>query len=409
MFNSCNFCRRFAGPKVLVLFTLLPVIVLPCAAQQLGEVTMEMISGATLAGTIEKIEPTGLVVGKGIPLDCQIDQIASIKTRHVENPRGTSKVQIRLIGGGVINADRLEIADDEIQIAFMDRKADVALDVVQAVVWRMTDKTDDQVRARSSEVDKVVVKTDSGERLVEGVLEGVDETHVKIKYRGESRKIAKSKVNALILADLQMPEPEGVMAAVTTKQRWIVVGAIQNLDDGFLHLAPVAGRPISIQVDDIVSVKIQSDRVVYLSDLEPLEVQQKPVFSVPRSWRRDKSVEGNPLTLKDPASGEVVVYSKGLGTQSFTALTFENKDGFDLFHATIGIDSETRGNGDCEMEIRGDGIQLWSRRVRGADKPATISIDITGMKQIVLRVNVGEQFDLADHANWCEARFLKSK
>ena len=104
MFNSCNFCRRFAGPKVLVLFTLLPVIVLPCAAQQLGEVTMEMISGATLAGTIEKIEPTGLVVGKGIPLDCQIDQIASIKTRHVENPRGTSKVQIRLIGGGVINA-----------------------------------------------------------------------------------------------------------------------------------------------------------------------------------------------------------------------------------------------------------------------------------------------------------------
>ena len=409
MVNSFYACWRDACLILLMLAGLLPVIGPHAAACQLEEVTLEMISGATLSGTIERIETSGLVVGEGLPVDCHIDQVASIKTGRIEKPRGASGVQLRLIGGGVIYAERLMIADDEIQIEFFDRKAIIALDVVQAIVWRPTDKTDAQVEGRSSEMDTVIVKTDSGERLVQGVLEGVDETHVKIEYRGESRKIAKSKVNALILADLQMPVPEGVMAAVTTKEKWVVTGVIKHLDDGFLHMAPVAGRLISIDVNDIVSIAIQSGRVVYLSDLEPVDVQQKPVFSVPRSWRRDKSVEGNPLTLKDPASGEITVYSKGLGTQSFMALTFENKGDFDLFHATIGIDAETLGNGDCEMEIRGDGIQLWSRRVRGPDKPASISIDITGMKQIVLQVNAGEQFDLADHANWCDARFMKSK
>ncbi|MCH2183171.1 MAG: NPCBM/NEW2 domain-containing protein [Mariniblastus sp.] len=404
------FCfHRWSLCQVLLVMAVSPIFGSIGAACQIGEVTLEMINGKTAEGTLEKIDETGRMTGKGLPPECNIDQVASIKTRIPKNSTAPSGIQIRLAAGGRIDVERLTIGDDEIRIESSGRKEIMPLDIVQAVVWQTTEKTDNQVAARSTEMDTVVVETDSGERLVQGVLEGVDGTHVKIQYRGESRKIAKSKVRALILADLQMPAPEGVMATVRTAQGWVVSGAIKKLEEGYLHLAPLAGSRISVHLRDILSIAVKSDRVVYLSDLEPVDVQQRPEFTVPRSWKRNRSVEGNPLTLKNPSTGETSIYAQGLGTQAFTALTFENGGDFDRFQVTVGIDAETMGHGDCELVVQGDGIQLWSKRVRGSDPPEVLSIDIAGMKEIMLIVKAGEQFDLADHVDWCEARFVKNQ
>ena len=395
--------------QLLLVMAVLPIVGSTGAACQVGEVTLEMINGKTVQGTLEAIDETGLLTGKGLPAECNINQVASIRTRMPENSTPASGIQIRLAAGGLMNAERVTIGDDEIRFQLAEGVKSIPLDIVEAVVWQPTDKTDSQVQSRSSEMDTVVVATDSGERLVQGVLEGVDGAHVKIQYRGESRKIAKTKVRALILADLQLAPPEGVMATVKTTQGWSIVGAIKNLDQGYLHLAPLTGSQISVPWRDVVSIAVKSDRVVYLSDLQPVDVQQRPEFTVPRPWKRNRSIEGNPLTLKNPVTGQTSVYSQGLGTQAFTALTFENQGDFDRFQATVGIDAETMGHGDCELVVQGDGIQLWSKRLRGSDPPEVLSVDIAGMKQIVLIVKAGEQFDLADHVDWCEARFVKNQ
>ena len=102
-------------------------------------------------------------------------------------------------------------------------------------------------------------------------------------------------------------------------------------------------------------------------------------------------------------------FKKGLGTQAFSLLVFKNSRGFDRFNAVVGIDAETQGRGDCQMVVLGDGIELWSRRVRGSDDPQEIDVDIEGINQISLVVYPGEYFDLGDHANWGNARFVKTK
>ena len=61
------------------------------------------------------------------------------------------------------------------------------------------------------------------------------------------------------------------------------------------------------------------------------------------------------------------------------------------------------------MRVEGDGITLWSRRIRGSDTAIDLDIDISGIRQIALIVAPGEQFDLADHADWAQARFLKTE
>ena len=76
--------------------------------------------------------------------------------------------------------------------------------------------------------------------------------------------------------------------------------------------------------------------------------------------------------------------------------------------ATVGIDAETEGRGDCVMRVEGDGIALWSQRIRGDDNAVEIDVDISGIREVALIVDPGEQFDLADHADWAEARFLKT-
>jgi len=95
--------------------------------------------------------------------------------------------------------------------------------------------------------------------------------------------------------------------------------------------------------------------------------------------------------------------------QSFSQLSFSNSNEFDRFKSFVGIDAETQGRGDCQMVVRGDGIELWSKRIKAAEEPQQVDVDISGIKEISLIVYPGEDFDLGDHADWGEARFLKTK
>ena len=95
--------------------------------------------------------------------------------------------------------------------------------------------------------------------------------------------------------------------------------------------------------------------------------------------------------------------------QSYSRMVFGVPEGFDRFQATVGIDVETQGRGDCVVVVSADGIQLWQERIRGTDQPRKIDVDISNSTEFTLTVQTGEQYDLSDHVDWCNARFLKSK
>ena len=55
-----------------------------------------------------------------------------------------------------------------------------------------------------------------------------------------------------------------------------------------------------------------------------------------------------------------------------------------------------------------DGITLWSKRVTAKEDPVEVDVDISAMDAIALVVDPGEEFDLGDHVDWANARFVKS-
>ena len=174
-------------------------------------------------------------------------------------------------------------------------------------------------------------------------------------------------------------------------------------------------QQISIDRELFSRIDIVSDSIAYLASTEPIEAVQQAQFAVARTWQKNRSIEGNPIRLKVAADDsqldatQIKTFGSGIGTTSYSKLVFENANDFNRFAATVGIDAETKGHGDCVMRVEGDGISLWSKRIRGEDTAVEIDVDISGIREIALIVDPGEQFDLADHANWANARFLKTE
>jgi hypothetical protein len=140
--------------------------------------------------------------------------------------------------------------------------------------------------------------------------------------------------------------------------------------------------------------------MVFLSDLEPVEVLQEAIVTYPWSYRRNKNVLGGPLRLGDRK------FDRGLGTHSRCHLTYAAEGKYSTLAAVIGIDDSTGDRGDCLFRVFGDGEKLFEQRARGSDAPRSITVDISGCRRVTLAVEPGEGLDVADNANWCDARFV---
>jgi hypothetical protein len=103
------------------------------------------------------------------------------------------------------------------------------------------------------------------------------------------------------------------------------------------------------------------------------------------------------------------IFEKGLGVHAYSAVTYEAGGRWDVLAATIGLDPASGNKGDCVFKVVADGETLFSERMRAADAGRDLRVAISGRQQVTLIVEPGEGLDLGDHANWCEARFIKNR
>lgn len=179
-------------------------------------------------------------------------------------------------------------------------------------------------------------------------------------------------------------------------------GRIERADGESIHVATSVNVSVALDLDDIAALTITSDRVVYISNLKTVTQKIEGILHRPWTPRFDKSAAGGPISL----GGRV--YERGLGVHSRTELTFAIDGAYEMFVATIGIDDSVRPRGSVVFRVAGDGRVLYdSGVVTGKDEPVDIRVDVTDVRRLRLIVDFGEGLDLADHANWADARLLK--
>ncbi len=379
----------------------------PAGTDHLENVRLRLVNGSSIRATIDAIDERGEITGSAMVSDIQLDQIVDLNTgKPIQAQPLNGTVHLR--PEGQIPFSLVRIENERVQFKAGDNAWELALEAVRAIVWKDGPSIDAPIAEPSAGEDSVIVLTSGGARLVRGLIESVDRTHVNIFYDGESRKISLDKVQAIVPAVIDIAEPIGTQATINLVDGSTIAGAIRQYQDHGLRVALSGNHELNIPAELVATIVVDSDRIAWLSDLDPIRVEQQSQFAAARPWQRDRSLLGNPIRLKFNSDNRIHEFEKGIGTRSFTALVFSTAKKFSHFRSVVGIDIETDGHGDCEMVVEGDGIQLWAKQVRATDDPEPIVVDITDINEVALIVRPGENFDLADHANWADARFTKT-
>ena len=407
-----NFSRCTAALFAVAAFSVSAAVASNPTRAQTG-FRLTRVDGSVLTSSSVSIDSQGQVSGTFDGGTVPIDDLVLIESDAADSNSEAGKLgtpRLFFINGGSIGLNAPALDGGRLSFDSTSNITDIPLESVRAIVWEPSDVVNQLIENPSVENDAVVVRQGDQLRGVEGVVEGLTAEHVTLRFKGKSRKIGLGKVAAIVMADLQLEMPEDRVAVnVVLSRGGSVKGRLNRWSDGQIFLAVGGDSQIAIPEGSIAKMTIDNERLVYLSDLEPISVQQRAMFTTERPWRRDLSVEGNALTIFDPQQREKLTFIKGIGTHSWSSLVFSNERSLDRFVATVGIDSETKGRGDCRMIVRGDGIELWSGRVTGRSGPQGVDVSVRGIDTVELEVIPGEEFDLADHANWCDARFIKSK
>jgi hypothetical protein len=255
--------------------------------------------------------------------------------------------------------------------------------------------------------ERDAVELANGDR-VEGHVEGFHEGRLRVNTSLGPLAIDPTRVRGLVMARGEAPSPPergdaaGIQASVETLDGERVTGEWLSLSATDIRLKPAWGAEIVLPVERATRLSVLNGRLTFLSDLHPAEVQETPYFDEPRPFQVDHSQGGRALRL----GGRI--FSRGLGVHSRSLLTYALAGSFKTFAATIGVDSEVGNGGSVIFRVMGDERPLFeSPVIRGGDPPVLVSVDVSGVLLLRLEVDYADHGDLADHADWAEARLLK--
>lgn len=249
--------------------------------------------------------------------------------------------------------------------------------------------------------DELFAVVDGRIQVVRGALLAVEPDGVRFVWNDKERRVAADKVYGIVLARRGPALDRTGRCLIDLADGSSVWMAVRGLEGGRLSGDLAGGGQLAVPWDAVARLRVRSTRMAFLSDLDPVEVREEALVTYAGPWRRDRSVTGGPLTL----GGRV--YEKGLGVHSRCRLVYDLGGRYDVFAATIGIDAGAAGRGDCVFRVEADGKERFKRRVRGEDPPHVVRLAIPGARRLALEVTWGEDLDLADRADWCDARVLK--
>lgn len=177
-----------------------------------------------------------------------------------------------------------------------------------------------------------------------------------------------------------------------------------------LDLVLVAGRPALAAAPAVViaaarlgslPLRVEGGRRVYLSDVKPSRLREDGAFGVVWPHVRDGAIGGGPLLLGGTR------FAKGLTVHAAAELAWDLAAGFQRLRVRVGIADQLLPEGDCLASLSGDGRELWRSRLRGGEPPRALDLDLGGVRELVLRLELGERHDIGDHVVLADAQLIR--
>jgi hypothetical protein len=395
--------------------TLVSAMLLGLASAGWAQEYVELLDTTRIGGHVEAIDEGKLKVRTDAGVKTlDVDEVAGV---HYEDTVDLLKARGRTIvttrSGMVLVANDLKAPPGKTSISFNNPllgKQTLELGQIAEVMFSRGDLSPKQTRARLAEYslasegyDLLVVETETGRWVgVEGVFKGIRDGKVVWRYQQEDRTVDLKKVPVILIAkpdDIPEKPIRGMLYGLAGSR--LAFSSI-SLDDGAYTLEAPALGTRQIRASQVARIRMRSDKVVDLTELSPEKVEEVGLFRTYRH-RVDASVSGKPIRL-DQRSFDV-----GLGLHSKCHITWDIQGKYKKFIAIVGINDSVRPKGDARVTFVGDGKPLTEPMdLTGRDEAATVSIDVTGVKKLTIRVDYGRDgLDAADHVDIAVPRLIK--
>ncbi|MEX2213622.1 MAG: NPCBM/NEW2 domain-containing protein [Phycisphaeraceae bacterium] len=330
--------------------------------------------------------------------------------RPVEASEAEASARVFLVGGGMIRASAVALDENHCTLTWAYGELKLPLSAVRGI--QLSDETDARklpagadafladVNGAASETDRLYVSIDNKVQSLQGVFLDMAADKIKFQYEDAERTVDRARAFGLTLTTTgKRPELTGsaLVKFADGSSLWV---KIEKMQTGLIAMKTLNDQAMTLPWAAVQRLDVRSDRMMFLSDLEPVDVYEKAIAYI-GPWQRDRSVRGKPLRI----AGRT--FDKGLGVHATSRLSFNVDPKFTALAATIGIDDETKNKGDCEFVVLGDGRELFKQRIRPSDGMVEIRVKLEGVKKLTLAVEAGEDLDFADHGDWGDVRLIR--
>jgi hypothetical protein len=377
----------------------------------------ETLGGERIAGRLVELsaEKVTLETPDG-PMPVDVERLTGLTvTPTPPEVQGRSCVRVDLVDGSEIVAADYTAFGGRAQIAAFDgRSLDLSAEDVAAVrflplVGGVAGEWKRLLESRPGS-DLLVVRKDDSIDYHRGVIGDVTGELVEFQLEADVLPVKRTKLQGLIYYRAAEREFGDAACRITDVDgsRWVARSLA--MESGTLHWTTLSGLEVIRPLESVLRVDFSQGKVVYLSDLKPDSVAWTPYFGEDSGLealrrffgpREDRSLRSGPLEL------DGTPYSKGLALHSRTSLEYRLPGEFRRFKAVVGIDDRVRPRGNAQLVIRGDDRVLLDTTVAGTDPPRPVDLDLTGVRRLTILVDFGEDLDVADDVDLCEARVVK--
>ncbi len=381
-------------------------LLLSLAFAALPPAEVETIVGDRLVGELVELNDESLVLKVGT----ESRTIKSSLVLEIRQPVPVVPLppgpRVELLDGSRLSCKEVTVGRDRARLT-LHSGAETQLPTNRVASIRLGESSpalDDawnSLKDRESKNDLLVVRKDDVLDFLPGVAGEFGEK-ITFLVDGEELPVSRDRVYGVVY------RKRNIAAAKVTCQLRLATGdSLQalgaTLADGEYKIRLAGNVELKIPADQVAALDFSAGKVRYLSQMEPRDKKLVPLFDLPRDVERDRSVLGSPLTL----GGKV--YSRGLGIFPQTRLKYRIGGEFARFRAVAGIDDAApRLKTSVHLTISGDGKPLYDAEIVPADAPRTIDLDVTGVRELDLLVDFGEdQLNIGDFLDLADAKLTK--
>lgn len=254
-------------------------------------------------------------------------------------------------------------------------------------------------------------RDDGGLDSLAGVVDRVAEGRVAFDGALGRMEFALDEVVAVVLAGGEAGDAGtlGLPVVLRLARGSRLVARLLEAGEGRLVVATRFAARLELPLDAVLALVPRGPERVLLSDLAPVEVEERPTVGGPADvlfpWRRDLSVTGRPLDVGGQPR------ATGIGVHAFTRLVFDLPHGVRALRVTGGLCDEVTelpARGSVEFRVLVDGRERARAQVVEDGSPALLRVDgLDGARRLELVVTDGGDDDAGDRAAWVDGLLLR--